>query len=263
MDSIEVYHMTYFSDGLKVNGYIDIPKKAGKYPCIIYNHGGGFEWGDLSFWEYLFAMGNMCKNGYLVIASEFRGIGGSEGAEEFGGNDVHDVLNLVPLLTQLPEADTSRIGMYGVSRGGMMTYLALTKTKAIKAAVVLSGAEVSDIANRPDMDSIFTARLSEYRADKVAFCKKRSAIEHAIEICKTTPLFIIQGTADWRVPTPAILKLITKLYEVKQPFRFSLFEGGTHGVTEFDDEVTRQTKLFFDTYLRDRTKIPSVELHGE
>ena len=265
MDRVEFYHITYLSDGLKINGYLDIPKKPGNYPCIIYNHGGGFEWGNLSFWDYLFSMANTSKSGYVVIASEYRGIGGSEGLEEFGGNDIHDVLNLIPVLSQLTMADTSRIGMYGISRGGMMTYRCLTKTNAIKAAIVVSGWDGgSDVtADRPDMDSIFSARLPEYKADKNTFYQKRSAIEHAADLCKTTPIFIIQGTADWRVKTPSILKLVNKLYEVKQPFRFSLFEGGTHGVLEFDEEVERQIKLFFDTYVRDRRKIPSVELHGE
>ncbi len=35
--------------------------------------------------------------------------------------------------------DTSRIGLFGTSRGGLMTYLALTHTTRIKAAVVHSG----------------------------------------------------------------------------------------------------------------------------
>ncbi|MBK6831109.1 MAG: hypothetical protein IPG92_10395 [Flavobacteriales bacterium] len=34
---------------------------------------------------------------------------------------MNDVLNLMPLLAQVPEADTSRIGLFGTSRGGLMT----------------------------------------------------------------------------------------------------------------------------------------------
>ncbi len=64
---------------------------------------------------------------------------GGEGREEFGGADVDDVLNLIPLLGSFPQADTSRIGMYGRSRGGMMTYIALTKTDRIAAAIVDAG----------------------------------------------------------------------------------------------------------------------------
>jgi len=38
---------------------------------------------------------------------------------------VADVVYLIPLLSSLPEADADRVGMVGVSRGGMMAYLLL------------------------------------------------------------------------------------------------------------------------------------------
>ena len=43
LDSIEVYSLTYLSDGLKIKGYMAKPKKPGKYPCIIFNRGGNRE----------------------------------------------------------------------------------------------------------------------------------------------------------------------------------------------------------------------------
>jgi dienelactone hydrolase len=72
----------------------------------------------------------------VVVGSQYRGAAGSEGKDEFGGADLNDVMNLLPLLEALPNADPSRIGMAGFSRGALMTYLALTKTDRIKAAVV-------------------------------------------------------------------------------------------------------------------------------
>ena len=39
LDSIEVYAITYLSDGLKVKGFMVKPKEKGNYPCIIYNRG--------------------------------------------------------------------------------------------------------------------------------------------------------------------------------------------------------------------------------
>ena len=47
-----------------------------------------------------------------MIASNYRGSPGSEGQEEFGGADVNDVLNLLPLIDSLKdEIDPARIGM--------------------------------------------------------------------------------------------------------------------------------------------------------
>lgn len=169
----------------------------------------------------------MADWGYIVIGSQYRGNDGGEGAEEFGGRDVNDVTNLIPALANIEKADTSRIGIWGVSRGGMMTYLALTKTTKFKAAVVLSG--VADfeqaIASRKDIDSMLIAWLPEYKNNRQEFINQRSAVLLANRISKSTPIFIIQGTADWRVTTPQVMDLAKKFYELHQPFRLSLFEG--------------------------------------
>ncbi|MFK7806744.1 MAG: hypothetical protein AB8F74_02985, partial [Saprospiraceae bacterium] len=47
LDSIDVYVMTYLSDGLNVRGMMVKPKKAGNYPCVICNRGGNRKFGSL------------------------------------------------------------------------------------------------------------------------------------------------------------------------------------------------------------------------
>lgn len=139
LSSVNLYHISYSSDGLKVRGYLAVPKEQRNYPCIIYNRGGNKDFGKLTDEGFIRSLSEISSQGYIVIASQYRGNDCGEGQEEFGGKDVNDVVNLIPLLAQVPQADTSRIGMFGWSRGGMMTYLALTKTTEIKAAVVGSG----------------------------------------------------------------------------------------------------------------------------
>ena len=126
LKSVQLHHITYLSDGLKVKGYLAAPKKGGRLPCVIFNRGGNREFGALRSGRAAALLGRVANWGYVVVASQYRGNDGGEGREEFGGADVNDVLNLMPLLQSWPQADASRIGMYGWSRGGMMTYLALT-----------------------------------------------------------------------------------------------------------------------------------------
>lgn len=263
LDNVDVYRITYISDGLKVKGYMDIPKKPGKYPCIIYNRGGNREFGKLKKWNYMGDMAEKASWGYCIVATQYRGNDGGEGKDEFAGKDLDDVMNMIPLLNDVDKADTTRIGMWGISRGGLMTYLALTKTNLIKAAVVVSGLVdlKQGVETQKATDTMFYNWLPEYRTDKEGFLKKRSAIAVADNICKITPIFIIQGTGDAAVTTPQVFDMTKKLYELKHPFRFALFEGGGHGVSEFEDEVTRQTKNFFDAYLRNKKRWPSLELH--
>lgn len=265
LSSINLYHITYFSDGLKVKGYLSVPKKQGKFPCIIYNRGGNKEFGKLTDESFVRLLSEISSKGYIIIASQYRGNDGGEGREEFGGKDVNDILNLIPLLSQVPQADTSRIGMFGWSRGGMMTYLALTKTTKIKAAVVGSGLTdlIKTLETRPEFDSIVYADLiPNYTGNKLNALKERSAVYFTDKLNKTTPLLILQGTADWRVPTNQVMDFVNKLYEAKHPFRFILYEGGQHSLAEHRTDYLRQVIAWFDTYLRDGKTWPSLELHG-
>ncbi|MBD3414898.1 MAG: prolyl oligopeptidase family serine peptidase [Candidatus Aminicenantes bacterium] len=146
LEKVEIFQMTYLSDGLKIKGFLVVPKKEGKYPCIIFNRGGFGELGKIDDKLLFFLLALLSSKGYVIICSQYRGSVGSEGKDEYGGADINDVVNLIPALGYVNKADTSRIGMYGVSRGGMMTYIALTKTKKIKAAVVWAG--ISDSFNK-------------------------------------------------------------------------------------------------------------------
>jgi dipeptidyl aminopeptidase/acylaminoacyl peptidase len=261
---VKYYKITYLSDGLKVKGYMVIPKGEGKFPCLIFNRGGNQDFGKIDTYQMLGYMGVVSSWGYIVVGSQYRGNDGGEGKEEFGGKDIDDVINLIPLISSLPNSNTSKIGIYGVSRGGMMTYKALTKTNCFKAAISISGSadEVQGMKDRPEFDSLYVQLVPGYKNNKLAALKERSAVYFAEQMSKTTPILILQGSSDWRVPTNEVLPLINKLYAIKHPVRFTLFEGGTHGIMEYVDELYRQMKLFFDDYVKEGKTYPSLEPHG-
>ena len=266
LDKVEVRSITYLSDGLKVKGYLAVPKEGKKLPCVIYNRGGNRSFGAIDDDEAVYELGRIATWGYVVAASQYRGNAGGEGREEFGGADVDDVLNLIPLLKSLPQADTSRIGMYGWSRGGMMTYLALTRTDRIAAAVIGGGSSdlFDGMKQRPDMEKYVYAQLiPNYAKNKEAALAARSAIRWPEKINKKTPLLLLHGSADWRVDPTEALAMVSALYKSKQPFRFVFFEGGDHGLTEYQGEVNRLTKDWLDRYVRDRKPWPSLKPHGD
>jgi len=87
---VETHRIKYGSGGLKIGGYLVIPKDIeGKLPVIIYNRGGNRNYGlidkNLNHLEYL------ASNGYIVLASQYRGNIYSEGRDEYGGGDVDDI----------------------------------------------------------------------------------------------------------------------------------------------------------------------------
>lgn len=264
LDGIEIYNLTYLSDGLKVKGMMVKPEKSGKYPCIIYNRGGNRDFGALDKRIVAFFLGNLAKEGYIVIASQYRGNAGGEGQEEFGGKDVNDVLILTEVLKEVEEADTSRIGMYGWSRGGMMTYIALTRTDKIKAAVVGGANSDLTVIDRPNMETgVYAELIPNYEENKEEELTKRSAIYWADQFPKNVPILLLHGNADWRVKSTNSLKLALEFEKYRIPYRLKIFEGGDHGIREFRLEVEKDIINWFNRYLRDGEALPNMEFHGK
>ena len=265
MKSVLLYRITYLSDGLKVKGYLAAPKSGQRLPCVIFNRGGNREFGALRDGPAAGMLGRVASWGYVVVASQYRGNAGGEGREEFGGADVNDVLNLIPVLQSWPQADPSRVGMYGWSRGGMMTYLAITRTTNVCAAVI--GAGPTDLvgwpAGRQDMETnVFAQIIPGYATNRDAVLQTRSALYWPEKLLPQAPILLLHGTADWRVNPTDSLRMATALLERKHPFRLVMLEGGDHGLSEHRAEVNRQVKDWLDQYVRDRKPWPSLEPHG-
>ncbi len=265
LSGVRISRITYLSDGLKVKGYMAVPVGKGPFPSVIYCRGGNRDYGMISDGQLLRYLASIASWGYVVVGSQYRGNDGGEGKEEFGGADVNDALNLMPLLAQVPEADTSRIGLFGGSRGGLMAYLALTRTTRFKAAVVLSG--ITDAfmtrADRPEMETnAFAPLIPGYAMNRDSVLLTRSPARWAERLCKTTPILIQAGTGDWRVKADQALIMAQALYASKHPFRLLVIEGADLGLTEYRDEADHSARLFLDTYVRDGKQWPSLEPHG-
>ncbi len=265
LNRVDIYSITYMSDGLKVKGFLSVPKWEGKFPVIIYNRGGNKNFGAITLYKVGSIIGRISSWGYVVVASQYRGNMGGEGKDEFGGKDVNDVLNLIPLVKKVKKAYSSRIGIFGWSRGGMMTYIVLKKVNFIKAAVI--GGGLSDLfmmkERRPEMEDVYFDTIPEYRKNKEKALKERSAIFWADRISKTTPILILHGTADWRVAPEMSLRMAEKFLKFKQPFRLILFEGGDHAISEFAREVFIQTRKWFKRFLKLSEPLPNLTPHGK
>jgi len=266
LENVDMYEITYLSDGLKIESYAAIPKNVeGKIPVIIYNRGGNRDFGALQLFKgrmkvpvaYLFSV--LANEGFIVIGCNYRGSGKSEGNEEFGGKDVNDVLNLIEVVKEMPEADPSKIGMYGWSRGGMMTYIALTKTKEIKAAVVGGAPADLTIIDRPDMETMVYAQLMpDYENNKEAELKKRSAVYFADKFPKDVPILMLHGNADWRVKSTESLRLALEFEKHRIPYRLKIFEGAGHGIREFREEKDQEVVDWFTRFLKNDEALPSM-----
>ena len=171
---------------------------------------------------------------------------------------------LIPLLAEIPNADTSRIGMFGGSRGGMMTYMALTKTNRIKAAAVLAAPtdKFASILDRPSLENPLRNLVKGYEENKEEELTRRSAIKWVGQFPKNVPLLIMHGNADWRVKSSQSLRLALELDKHRVPYRLIIFEGADHGLSEFRSEFYETLEQWFGHYLKKGNVLPNMEYHG-
>ncbi|MCF8240708.1 MAG: prolyl oligopeptidase family serine peptidase [Melioribacteraceae bacterium] len=254
IENTTVEKITYESDGLKVKGYLAYPNDtSAKYPCIIWNRGGIGNAGAIDEFNASGIFGQLAGWGYVVFASQYRGNAGGEGKDEFGGDDINDILNLMPLAEEIEHADSSIWGIEGWSRGGMMTYLALTRNHNFKAAVISGG--IANLRCNSE-ESRFMKKLYEVTMGKYGSedfnkkCNSRSIVNFADKLPETTPLLIMHGTNDKRVLPHDSLDLSYKLLENNIPFRLIMLEGGDHFLKSHRKEVDAYRKFWFDKYLK-------------
>ena len=128
-------------DGLKINGYLTIPKGSnGKnLPVVVNPHGGPWardRWGFNPEIQYL------ANNGYAVFQMNFRGSTGygrdfwEKSFKQWGKTMQDDITDGVNWLIENGIANPNKIAIYGASYGGYATLAGLTFTPDLYACGV-------------------------------------------------------------------------------------------------------------------------------
>jgi len=252
LDNINFYVIIYKSDSLLVNGIIAEPKKEGKFPVIIFNRGGNKEIGKVAkgktLYSLIYSASRLVDEEYLVIASCYRE------NDEFGGSDINDVLNLTETIKTMDKADSNRIGMFGWSRGGMMTYLSLKYSNKIKTAVIGNGPTdlVQLIIERPEMETEVCAKLiPSYEKNKKQELEKRSVLYWVDELDKNASLLILCGAEDKRVNPNQAENLAIKLTEINYDFMLKKFKTD-HKFSDKTEELNELIINWFNTNINEK-----------
>ena len=190
--------------GIALEGIATFPAgyvEGRKYPFLVLPHGGPEANDELSFDPFSRTIAGL---GYVVLQPEYRGSTGY-GADflaaiyqHFGDRAYEDVDSATDEAIAQGWADPNRLAIFGWSAGGFMTSWTVTQTGRYKAAI--EGAGITDWGPfmwTSDIQQIdYDARWTE--DDPEAF-RKFSAVAFAKNV--TTPLLILHGEADQRVPT--------------------------------------------------------------
>ncbi|HWO96781.1 MAG TPA: prolyl oligopeptidase family serine peptidase [Bacillus sp. (in: firmicutes)] len=246
---VDIHKITYMSDGLKIKGFLLKPKKInGKLPLLVYNRGGMHDYGLVNNKRLLY-LSSWARKGYVVVTTQYRGNGGSEGKETYGGADINDVINLIHLAENLPYVDSNQKVVIGYSRGGMMTYLLMKHGIRFDAAAVVSGIT--------DMFQFYDGRATRVQKELRKMVgsptgarekyKSRSVVFWSDKV--NSPLLILHGTKDKKVHYSQAEKLVTNLKRLDKEHKYVLYEGDDHPLNQHFNEYNKEIEEWFAIHL--------------
>ncbi|MDQ2787043.1 MAG: S9 family peptidase [Chloroflexota bacterium] len=249
-------------DGLALDGILIRPPDApdGPLPTIVYVHGGPYSrwangwnlrpnnWGQ---W--------LATHGYAVLMPNCRGGMGhgntfaTAARGDVGGADYRDIMAAVDAAIARGIADPERLGIGGWSQGGFMTAWAITQTHRFKAGVMGAGiADWNMMTMTSDLPT-FEAALGGDRPwdgpgpHNAARLSPISYAKNAI-----TPLLMLHGKNDARVPLTQAIGFARALREHDVPVQFVTYPREPHGVREraHQRDILRRVRAWYDQWLK-------------
>jgi acetyl esterase/lipase len=270
MKDVEMYRFTYIVDGEPVVGFSLLPKQtppSGKYPLVIalrggFNGEGPFhEWAktDLPYIMRHFAF--YAQNGYAVLTSQYRGADGNKNKDQFGGDDVHDVLGLFDVAREMKNIDMNDISLSVFSRGTVMGFKTLQAIKGripIRSVVIKGG--ISDLVTFIKEDPKYIVPILEQarpdfkeRSDEIA---QELSLVIGADVLKDIPTLILHNKHDNVVPSKLSENLIQRLQEQGTEHEAHFFPGKHHQILESNGDVQELTIKWLDKF-SDAKKIKS------
>jgi dipeptidyl aminopeptidase/acylaminoacyl peptidase len=244
------------TDGMEIEGILTRPAgyKSGKVPFLLNPHGGPT---GASLNNFNGTVQVLAANGFAVLQPNFRGSTGKGLAfsrankDTWGKGDYEDCMTGVDAMIANGIADPDRLGAFGWSYGGYMTFWILTQTDRFKA--VSPGAGLSNIYSMYSQNDI-QRYLRWFYSDKAPWDATdlywdRSPMKYVKNV--KTPTMILHGQVDTRVPIAQAQEFYMALKEQKVPVEFVVYPRENHGFTEPRhqlDRVRRYVK-FFAKYL--------------
>lgn len=260
-DFTEGQYIRYPSfDGQEVPAILYVPRAArepgARLPALVHVHGGP----TAQFFRGFDAQAQLLADrGYVVLCPNIRGSTGygvawrDANLRDWGGGDLEDVAAGAEYLRGLPCVDGSRLGVFGTSFGGFMSYLiAVKKPELFKVSVPIVG--ISDLPQlyadnsrvMPQLGYYFRSLMGDPLQDAELW-KDRSAVTHAAKL--KASMLMLHGVNDPRCPVNQARgfrdALIAHGREQGRDFEYLEFEDEGHGAGDIAGK-TRTYRLLVD-----------------
>lgn len=225
----------YPSDEFQVKGYISFVPNSSKNPLLIFLRGGNRIFGLMHP-----ATDFTCNKNYTVIATAYRG-GVSEGIDEYGGNEVNDIHNLIEYFPILQEKlktyfTPQKTFILGASRGGMEMFLALNRFTSLQHQIT----KAASLSGLLDLRECMICRYNNMRKmfidhfglipgkNEDEWIIYRNPLTNISNIRKDLLILILQGTNDLRIDLKEGHNMVKTLKANRNDVSYLEISGGTH-----------------------------------
>jgi len=264
---------SYKSEGLKIYALLTVPngeKPENGWPVVIFNHGYIAPSEYRTTERYIAYTDGFSRNGYIVLRSDYRGHGNSEGqaSGSYGSNGYTiDILNAVASMKKYKDADPRRIGMWGHSMGGHITLRAMVVNKDVKAGVIWAGVvgSYADLINNwrrrnQTTTTPFPTRstrggwrqslINEYGSPEKnpEFWNSISATSYLADVAG--PIQLHHGTADTSVPVAFSETLEKQMKAAGKTVELFTYPGDDHNISANFNTAIQHSIDFFDKYVK-------------
>jgi dipeptidyl aminopeptidase/acylaminoacyl peptidase len=227
-----------------------------KYPALLFCEGGP-QSALTQFWSYRWNFQMMAAKGYVIFAPNRRGVAGfgqawkEQISGDYGGANMQDYLDATDAMAKEPYVDASRMGAVGASYGGYSVfYLAGIHGGRYKAFISHCGIFnfISEYGSTEEMWFVD----KDYEGPYWDNPKSYKFSPHLRVDSWDTPILIITGANDFRIPYTQSLEAFQGAQLHNIPSRLLFFEDESHWVLKPQNSVIWQREFFewLDTYLK-------------
>jgi dipeptidyl aminopeptidase/acylaminoacyl peptidase len=227
-----------------------------KYPALLFCEGGPQSALD-QFWSYRWNFQMMAARGYIIFAPNRRGVVGfgqawkEEISGDYGGKNIQDYLDATDAMAKETYIDAQKMGAVGASYGGFsIFYLAGVHQNRFKALVAHCG--VFDFVSEYGATEELWFPDKDYGGPYWKNPPSYKYSPHLMVDKWTTPILIITGQNDFRIPYTQSMEAFTAAQLHGVPSRLLFFENESHWVTKPQNSVIWQREFFewLDSYLK-------------
>jgi len=224
-------------------------QKDKKYPAVIFVHGAGYTQNSHYGWAYYFheLMFHtlLVNQGYIVLDMDYRGSAGygrdwrTAIYRQMGHPEVEDLQDGVDFLVDNYQVDRSKVGVYGGSYGGFLTFMSMFRVPDLFAA----GASLRPVTDWAHYNHQYTSNILNTPAvDPMAY-EASSPIEFAEGLAN--PILIAHGMIDDNVFFKDSVRLVQKLIELKKEnFEMAIYPIERHSFTHHTSWLNEYRKIY-------------------